>query len=95
MAIPIPQISRILANIQEAARRQGANPYRISQSSGMPLTTVQRLLTVSINVPLRNVEMLLVALGLDVRAVAKDVRSPDHPLDTGDAGSEQGARDIE
>lgn len=79
MAIPIPHTSRILADIQEAARLQGANPYRLSKSSGMPLTTVQRLLTVPINASMRNVEMLLVALGLDVRAVAKEVRSPRSP----------------
>jgi hypothetical protein len=75
MAIPIPRTSQILAEIQAAARRQGTNPYRIATASGMPLTTVQRLLTVAINVPLRNVEMLLTALGMDVHVVATNATS--------------------
>jgi hypothetical protein len=38
----------------------------------MPLTTVQRLLTIRINVPIRNVEMLLESLGLVVHVVRSD-----------------------
>lgn len=76
MAIPVPHTSRILAEIQESARRQGTNPYRIASASGMPLTTVQRLLSISINVPMRNVEMLLEALGLEVHVVAKAITAP-------------------
>ena len=60
-----PGTSRILAAISAHVRRLGTNPYRIARSSGMPLTTVQRLLTVPGNVPLRNVEMLMAVLGLD------------------------------
>jgi hypothetical protein len=65
-----PSTSRILAAIRAHVRRLGTNPYRIARSSGMPLTTVQRLLTISINVPLRNVEMLLAVLGLDFDIVS-------------------------
>ena len=70
MPIQMPKTSRILAALQDAARRQRTNPYQIAKSSGLPLTTVQRLLTIKLNVPLRNVEMLMEALGLDVQIIA-------------------------
>jgi hypothetical protein len=60
-----PATSRILAAIRAHAHRLGTNPYRIARSSGMSLTTVQRLLSIPINVPLRNVEVLMEVLGLD------------------------------
>ncbi len=60
-----PVTSRILAAIRAHAQRLGTNPYRIARESGMPVTTVQRLLSISINVPLRNVEVLMEVLGLD------------------------------
>jgi DNA-binding IclR family transcriptional regulator len=63
--------SRILAAIRESAAQQGLNPYKIAKSSGMPLTTVQRLLKVKVHVPLRNVESLLAALGVEVSLVGK------------------------
>ena len=71
MPIPPPQSSLILSALRQAVRDQGTNPYRIAKSSGMPLTTVQRLLTVTINVPLRNVETLMKALGLDLLLVGR------------------------
>ena len=70
MPIPMPKTSRILAALQDAARRQRTNPYQIAKSSGLPLTTVQRLLTIKLNVPLRNVEMLMEALGLEIQIVS-------------------------
>jgi hypothetical protein len=36
----------------------------------IPLPTVQRLLTIKLNVPLRNVEMLMEALGLNIQIIA-------------------------
>ena len=76
MAIPParPAASRILAAIRAQVVRLGTNPYRIARASGLPLTTVQRLLAIPINVPLRNVEMLLEVLGLDFEIVP--VRTP-------------------
>jgi hypothetical protein len=65
-----PATSRILAAIRAHVHRLGTNPYRIARASGMPLTTVQRLLSVSINLPLRNVEVLMEVLGLDYDIVA-------------------------
>jgi hypothetical protein len=70
MPIKKPTNSRILTALQEAAKKQKTNPYQIAKASGMPLTTVQRLLNKKINTPLRNVEMLLAALGTDYRIVA-------------------------
>jgi hypothetical protein len=61
-----PTSSIILAGIQKAMREQKTNPYQIAKASGMPLTTVQRLLEKRINVPLRNVEMLAKALGVTI-----------------------------
>lgn len=69
MRIIPPKSSRLLSVLRESARQQGLNPYRIAKSSGLPLTTVQRLLTIKLNVPLRNVEMLMTALGLDLQIV--------------------------
>ena len=66
-----PTSSTILAGIQQAMREQKTNPYQIAKASGMPLTTVQRLLEKRINVPLRNVEMLAKALGLTIVLAAK------------------------
>lgn len=66
-----PTSSTILAGIQKAMREQKTNPYQIAKASGMPLTTVQRLLEKRINVPLRNVEMLARALGLTIVLAAK------------------------
>ncbi len=80
---------------QEAARRQGANPYRFAQSSGMPLTIVQRLLTVSINVPL---PMSRCSWSPWVWTSMSSPRASgrlDRHLDKGDAGSVQRASDIE
>jgi hypothetical protein len=68
--VPKPTVSVILAGIQAAARKQKTNPYQISKASGMPLTTVQRLLTLKINAPLRNVEMLAKVLGLTIAVAA-------------------------
>jgi hypothetical protein len=67
--VPKPTISTILAGIQAAARQQKTNPYQISKASGIPLTTVHRLLGLKINIPLRNVEMLAKALGLTITIV--------------------------
>ena len=67
MPLPHLQSSRLLAILQDSARRQGTNPYQITKASGLPLTTVQRLLSIKINLPLRNVEMLMAALGLEIR----------------------------
>ena len=65
-----PEQSQILMAIQAAARSQRTNPYQIAKASGMPLTTVQRLLTRRISLPLVNVEMLFEALGLRFQLVA-------------------------
>ena len=67
MRITPPKSSRLLSVLRDSARKQGLNPYRIAKSSGLPLTTVQRLLTIKLNVPLRNVEMLMEALGLNLQ----------------------------
>ncbi len=67
MRIIPPKTSRLLSVLRDSARQQGLNPYRIAKSSGLPLTTVQRLLTIKLNVPLRNVEMLMEALGLNLQ----------------------------
>jgi hypothetical protein len=67
MRIIPPKSSRLLSVLRDSARQQGLNPYRIAKSSGLPLTTVQRLLTIKLNVPLRNVEMLMEALGLNLQ----------------------------
>jgi hypothetical protein len=67
MRIIPPKTSRLLSVLRDSARKQGLNPYRIAKSSGLPLTTVQRLLTIKLNVPLRNVEMLMEALGLNLQ----------------------------
>jgi hypothetical protein len=69
MRITPPKSSRLLSILRDSARQQGLNPYRIAKSSGLPLTTVQRLLTIKLNVPLRNVEMLMTALGLNLHIV--------------------------
>lgn len=73
-----PRSSRILVAIREAVTRQGTNPYQITKASGIPLTTVQRLLAIKINAPLRNVEMLMAVLGLDFTVVpsGKSVARP-------------------
>jgi|HubBroStandDraft_2_1064218.scaffolds.fasta_scaffold140862_4 hypothetical protein len=73
-----PTTSTILAAIQKAAKDQKTNPYQIAKCSGLPLTTVQRLLTIKINGPLRNVEMLGNALGLEivVRSTGKSIVMP-------------------
>jgi DNA-binding phage protein len=73
--IAMPVSSTILADLRKAVVQQGTNPYQIAKSSGMPLTTVQRLLQVDRHVPLRNVELLLETLGLQVSLVPKK-RSP-------------------
>jgi DNA-binding phage protein len=70
MRISPPKTSHLLSVLRASAQRQGLNPYRIAKSSGLPLTTVQRLLTIKLNVPLRNVEMLMQALGLNLQVVA-------------------------
>jgi DNA-binding phage protein len=76
MRISPPKTSRLLSVLRAAALQQGLNPYRIAKSSGLPLTTVQRLLTIKLNVPLRNVEMLMEALGLNLQVVsAKGART--------------------
>lgn len=62
----MPSASIILAALRDSAKRQGLTSYRIALSSGMPLTTVQRLLSIKENLPLRNIETLLKALGLDL-----------------------------
>jgi hypothetical protein len=72
MPISSRKNSQILAALQNAARDQDLNPYRIAKMSGMPLTTVQRLLTISYTVPLRNVELLIDALGLDIQVVPRE-----------------------
>ncbi len=74
MRLTPPKTSRLLAVLRDSARKQGLNPYRIAKSSGLPLTTVQRLLTIKLNVPLRNVEMLMEALGLNL--VVSGPRAP-------------------
>jgi hypothetical protein len=66
-----PPSSYILSALRQAARAQRTNPYQIAKSSGMPLTTVQRLLTITNNVPLRNAEMLMRCLGLEIRLVGR------------------------
>src|SRR5271156_3254023 len=77
MRIIPPKSSRLLSVLRDSARQQGLNPYRIAKSSGLPLTTVQRLLTIKLNVPLRNVEMLMQALGLDLQIIGP--RAPAKP----------------
>jgi hypothetical protein len=81
MNIKRPTSSRILTAIQAAAREQGTNPYQIAKASGMRLTTVQRLLAKKINTSLRNVEILLAAVGVDFRLVA--THRPKAPPATG------------
>jgi len=66
----ITKPSRILSAIQDAVRSIGTNPYQIAKSSGMPLTTVQRLLGIKSNVPLRNAELLTDVLGVRFEIVA-------------------------
>jgi hypothetical protein len=61
--------SILLTAIRTAVKKQKTNPYQLAKASGIPLTTVQRLLTIKLNVPLRNVEMLAKALGLMIRLV--------------------------
>src|SRR5271156_5685281 len=68
-----PTASIILAGIQKAMREQKTNPYQIAKASGMPLTTVQRLLEKKINVPLRNAEMLAKALGITICLMSSKV----------------------
>jgi hypothetical protein len=70
MKLSRPKSSVILTSIQEAVKNQGTNPYQIAKSSGLPLTTVQRLLSIKLNVPLRNAEMLLTVLGLEIEVVS-------------------------
>jgi DNA-binding phage protein len=62
----MPKPSYILAAIRTAVWQQGTNPYQIAKASGIPLTTVQRLLSRKTSLPLRNVEALLDALGVRV-----------------------------
>ncbi len=69
MALRKPTSSQILGAIQAAVRKPGTNPYQIAKARGMPLTTVQRLLTKATNTPLRNVEMQKDALGLNLRII--------------------------
>ena len=65
-----PKLSHILSAIQDAVHSLGTNPYQIAKSSGMPLTTVQRLLGIKSNVPLRNAELLTDVLGVRFEIVA-------------------------
>jgi hypothetical protein len=75
-----PATSRILAAIRDHVVRGGTNPYRIARASGMPLTTVQRLLSIPINLPLRNVEVLMAVLGLDFVIVpVRTTAAPSRP----------------
>lgn len=69
MAITRPSSSLFLAALRDEVKRQGTNPYQVAKASGLPLTTVQRLLSITGNVPLRNVETLLGVLGLEVRII--------------------------
>jgi len=64
MTISKPKSSHILSSIQDAVHSMGTNPYQIAKSSGMSLTTVQRLLGIKGNVPLRNAELLAEVLGI-------------------------------
>ena len=70
MVITRSSSSLILAALRDEVKRQGTNPYQVAKASGLPLTTVQRLLSITGNVPLRNVETLLGVLGLEVRFIA-------------------------
>ena len=70
MGMPIPASSQFLTAIHGEVKRQGTNSYRLAKISGIPLTTVQRLLVLKTNLPLRNIDILLCALGLDVTIVA-------------------------
>jgi len=67
MFIKKPKTSRILAMLRALAKQQQATAYTISKSSGMPVANIHRMLNNHIRVPIRNLEMLIDALGLTVQ----------------------------
>ena len=66
----MPSTSRIpyvLAVVREAVKKQGSNPYRLSKATGLSVGSVQNLLSERVSPSLRNIELLMDALGLEVR----------------------------
>ena len=64
------KIASLLALVQDVARRQKTNPYQIAKATGLPLRSIQKLLTQSANPTLRNVEVILDGFGMSIHVVS-------------------------
>jgi hypothetical protein len=71
MFIKKPKTSRILAMLRALAKQKNATAYTISKSSGMPVANIHRMLNNHISIPIRNLEMLIDALGLTVQILPR------------------------
>lgn len=63
------KVDSLLALVQDLAKRQKTNPYQIAKATGLPLRSIQKLLSQSSNPTLRNVEMILGGFGLSIHIV--------------------------
>ena len=60
---------RLLAAARAAMKEQGTNPYRLAKATGLSVSSVQNLLSERVSPSVRNIELVLHALGFEVRAV--------------------------
>jgi DNA-binding phage protein len=69
--MPSPaRIPRILAAARAEMKAQGTNPYQIAQVTGLATNSVTHLLlSENVSPSLRNIELVLAALGLEVQVV--------------------------
>ncbi len=63
------KVDSLLALVQELARREKTNPYQIAKATGLPLRSVQKLLSQATNPTLRNVETILGGFGLAIHVL--------------------------
>jgi hypothetical protein len=76
--MPPRPVTSLLFFIQQAVALHQTNPYQIAKATGLPLRSIQKLLTQRSNPTLRNVEVILIGLGyrLYVKAEGERIIAP-------------------
>ena len=65
------RIPRLLVAARAAVKEQGTNPYRLAQATGLSTASIRNLLSDKVSPSLRNIELVLHVLGLEVEIVTK------------------------
>lgn len=62
-------IPRTLATARAEMKAQGTNPYQLAKATGISVSSIQKLMSEKVSPSLRNIEMVLKALGFEVRVI--------------------------